>query len=452
MAEPVVKFEPYMTAREPGGSLILDRNLIEIKKALMDANSTFVTIKNSINEIVTSINVTNIAGAQQGIHGMDGYDGDDGMQGARGPIGPQGIQGPQGMPGADADDSSADSVVFPRSTNMAQFWISTADPSVPNGVNLGALAAGVLQISVTSGVATPSTFTWPLAGRVIFSTGASTAPSGNAAFQWDDSSARTLFLGAGSSQKWANVGNLGDANTEFVGASWVTNVWVLKSQQTGTGTVRSMLFDAGSAAMSFSATTGFFMTSGSLTFQSDTGGTGHDLHITGNGSDGLFVVSAWDQFTLLNTHNMSIVADASRLTATGSPTVASAAGAALDAIRLSTGVTISGTTTIATATGFNAVAIPQPGYTTSGAGVTVTNAASLYIANAPLAGTSVTITNPYAMWIDNGVLRYDGAIALGGGAAATLGTIGGSGPGTAAQNKWIKMNVDGTNYFIPLWQ
>ena len=88
----------------------------------------------------------------------------------------------------------------------------------------------------------------------------------------------------------------------------------------------------------------------------------------------------------------------------------------------------------------------------SGAGaVTVTDSASLYIENAPLAGSSITITNPYAVWIDNGLLRYDGAIALGGGAAATLGTIGGSGPGTAAQNKWVKLNVDGTNYFLPLW-
>ncbi len=44
-----------------------------------------------------------------------------------------------------------------------------------------------------------------------------------------------------------------------------------------------------------------------------------------------------------------------------------------------------------------------------------------------------------------------GTIAPGGGAGATLGTIGGTGPATAAQNSWGRMNFNGTTYFIPLW-
>lgn len=43
------------------------------------------------------------------------------------------------------------------------------------------------------------------------------------------------------------------------------------------------------------------------------------------------------------------------------------------------------------------------------------------------------------------------SIALGGGASATLGTIGGSGPTVAAQNKWAKMSFGGTDYLIPVW-
>jgi hypothetical protein len=43
------------------------------------------------------------------------------------------------------------------------------------------------------------------------------------------------------------------------------------------------------------------------------------------------------------------------------------------------------------------------------------------------------------------------AIALGGGAAPTVGTIGGSGPATAAQNSWGKINFAGTDYFLQLW-
>lgn len=45
------------------------------------------------------------------------------------------------------------------------------------------------------------------------------------------------------------------------------------------------------------------------------------------------------------------------------------------------------------------------------------------------------------------------AINLGGGAAATLGTIGGSGPAAAAQRKWLQVyEDDGTASFIPVWR
>lgn len=43
-------------------------------------------------------------------------------------------------------------------------------------------------------------------------------------------------------------------------------------------------------------------------------------------------------------------------------------------------------------------------------------------------------------------------VALGGGAAPTFGTIGGSGPGTAAQNSWLKININGTASFVPVWR
>ena len=43
--------------------------------------------------------------------------------------------------------------------------------------------------------------------------------------------------------------------------------------------------------------------------------------------------------------------------------------------------------------------------------------------------------------------------ALGGGAAATLGTVGGSGPTTAAQNSWTRLyDSSGATYWVPLWQ
>jgi hypothetical protein len=44
-------------------------------------------------------------------------------------------------------------------------------------------------------------------------------------------------------------------------------------------------------------------------------------------------------------------------------------------------------------------------------------------------------------------------IALGGGAGATLGTIGGSGPASAAQNSWIRAkDSTGANIWIAVWK
>lgn len=49
-------------------------------------------------------------------------------------------------------------------------------------------------------------------------------------------------------------------------------------------------------------------------------------------------------------------------------------------------------------------------------------------------------------------LRVDDGAALGGGATPTLGTIGGSGPATAGQNSWLRVNISGTDHWIPVWQ
>lgn len=45
---------------------------------------------------------------------------------------------------------------------------------------------------------------------------------------------------------------------------------------------------------------------------------------------------------------------------------------------------------------------------------TVTNAATVYIDNAPTAGTNATITNAYALWVDAGATRLDGRLGLNG--------------------------------------
>jgi hypothetical protein len=107
-------------------------------------------------------------------------------------------------------------------------------------------------------------------------------------------------------------------------------------------------------------------------------------------------------------------------------------------------------TTVATERAYN-IAAPTLAFATAG-GV-VSDAGTLYVSGAPIAGTNCTITRPYSFWTGGGQHRMDNIAitSAGGGATATLGTIGGSGPTTAAQSKWVPINLDGTNYWFPVW-
>lgn len=62
---------------------------------------------------------------------------------------------------------------------------------------------------------------------------------------------------------------------------------------------------------------------------------------------------------------------------------------------------------------------------------------------------AMTLTAPNV--VASTSLRVDAGVALGGGSAATLGTIGGSGPASAGQAQWLTVNIGGTNHFIPAW-
>jgi len=93
------------------------------------------------------------------------------------------------------------------------------------------------------------------------------------------------------------------------------------------------------------------------------------------------------------------------------PTIASASGATLDEINIEAETqTISGSTNITTAAGFNIMSIYRSTYVASSA-ITITNAASLAIANCPLAGTDITITNCYALWVQAGASMFAGTVS-----------------------------------------
>jgi len=109
-------------------------------------------------------------------------------------------------------------------------------------------------------------------------------------------------------------------------------------------------------------------------------------------------------------------------------------------------ITDGDTSASGTAAMFGAVNIEGARLAATNSSVTTTAAASLYVKGAPSASTNQTITNAYALWVDDGLVKFDGALTVGGtitgdvtgdvtgdltGRADTVGTIAGLAPNTA---------------------
>ena len=77
-------------------------------------------------------------------------------------------------------------------------------------------------------------------------------------------------------------------------------------------------------------------------------------------------------------------------------------------------VTDTNTSASGTAAMYTHINIEHPRLLATNASVTTTAAASLYIKGAPTASTNQTITNPYALWVDDGLVKFDGALTVGG--------------------------------------
>lgn len=94
--------------------------------------------------------------------------------------------------------------------------------------------------------------------------------------------------------------------------------------------------------------------------------------------------------------------------------------------------TDSSTASGGTATNAVANSFGRPTFAASNTTVTMTNAATLYIANSPAAGTNVTLTNAYALWVDDGAVRLDGNVGFFATAPAAKQTVTGSRGSNAA--------------------
>ena len=57
--------------------------------------------------------------------------------------------------------------------------------------------------------------------------------------------------------------------------------------------------------------------------------------------------------------------------------------------------------------------IDRPTYSADAPTLTITNAATLYVENAPAQGSDTIITNAYALWVDDGISRFDGDVIPG---------------------------------------
>ena len=138
----------------------------------------------------------------------------------------------------------------------------------------------------------------------------------------------------------------------------------------------------------------------------------------------------------------------SKVRVDASKTIASAAGAVWDGIKLAASTaSITGATAITTATGFNFHAIQTPTIVGDTATCAVSLAATVYIGGAPIASTNVTIAKTYSLWIDSGMPRIDSASANGS-VAVVLGAIGPAGASTTVQ-EWLTIDINGTTRYIP---
>jgi len=222
--------------------------------------------------------------------------------------------------------------------------------------------------------------------------------------------------------------NATGANFEWVRAFWSSNIWNLKSEKGGTGTVRSIVIDttAGTADITVKA--------------------GNNINLNG--------ATAVNLYTALGT-NPDILMTTTQTQHRASMTVASAAGAIWDGIGFNnTTLTLSGSAHVTNTSGINMVAMTGP---TINGTLTVDFASTLAIYSAPVAGTA-TLTNRYGLWVQ-ALSRFDGdgtavltvATTANGAVATAMTSLGPTGSHTTIQEWLAVRNQAGTVRYIPMF-
>jgi hypothetical protein len=203
------------------------------------------------------------------------------------------------------------------------------------------------------------------------------------------------------------------ASTNYALYAPVGNMYLADALGIGTGSVGTYKVDFGTGA--YSRTLNVTNTSAS--------GTAYGAYINKSGAAttgvGLYVTSSGA------TNNYAAIFDAGRV-GIGDTTPDSLFDfeGAISGTPSSTGAwlnytgstfTDSATSGSGTATTFAANAFGQPTLAATNSNVTTTNAATVYIANAPATGSNQTITAPLALLVDSGAARFDGHVGIGSG-------------------------------------
>lgn len=292
-------------------------------------------------------------------------------------------------------------IVFATASRNARMRIATGgNVSVANltagGVVFATAATGVLKIGTSAEVA--SGITWPTAGQVLVSSGTTTAPVGDAQFTYDTAT-DAFVLGTGGTFAHHNVGNFGSADSERVRAFWSSNVWNLTSEETGSGTVRSMTIDASTAT---------------LTAQGNV--------LTLIGTTGLNIGSTpalTAQITMVASSTISMAAGtsgtaphpsanfgSSQLVIDTSIPAAAAGATTWDGLAITGGVSLTGAGTTLI---YNSTRFAIPTITGTGVGGTVNESATVLIAGGPTP-SAINLNFKYALWVDADISRFDGTV------------------------------------------
>lgn len=255
-------------------------------------------------------------------------------------------------------------------------------------------------------------------GAAAATLGAGTAAYGYIAVAAGSFNSTAAYSATGSGRDWTYGfatwlnGGKSVAHSDFRAESTATNILTATGARTN-GIDISGATTSGSAFKStgFNVDSAGRLTSPSITFTSAVATPGPSVFLTSNvltfagGTSGY----AWDNNAV--GAQLMTLSDTGQLTLSPVTTFASATAATWDDFKISsqtttiTGNTGSPITRLAKAT------INRPTLTDSSA-VTVTDAASLYIENAPAAAGSVTLTNAWALQIGAGNVKLGGGLTI----------------------------------------